>query len=214
MHPHDDTEKWPVARAVLTRVTHASHRVRRHVLATASWARRQPRSRLITAAIVVISIALVTWAVLALLIQLLSSMGNDTSATPPAPPAPPPTPPMWLIELNHIGLWRNLVDSLSTVATQNAPAAGMPPWLLLAIWSGIGVMLLLGTWGKRPRNVICGAYWAAWVAATAYAVWMYTPGGSPAPAALAAGLGLAAGTSVWFLPLIAVFVAISAIPLA
>ena len=211
---HNDTEKWSAVRSVLSRVTLAGHRARRHVLATASWARRQPRSRLITSGIGIISIALATWAVLTLLMQLITGLGGGTSTTPPAPPAPAPAPPMWLTEINHIGLWGNLVDSLLAVATQQAPAAGMPPWLLLAIWAGIGVMLLLGAWGKRPRSVICGAYWAAWVAATAYAIWTHTPGGSPAPAALAAGLGLAAGASVWFLPLIAVFVALSAIPLA
>lgn len=212
MHQPHDTEKIPPFRPVLMWLMQASRRGRRHVLATASWARRQPRARLITTMIGVAVTAVMAWGVLMLLVQLIASLGH--SDAPPTPPAPAPAPPMWLTELNHIGLWNNLAGSLSSVATQHAPAAGMPPTLLLAIWAGLGLMLLLSAWGKRPRSVLCGAYWAAWVAATAWAIWTHTPGGSPAPAALAAGLGLAAGSSVWFLPLIAVFIAISAVPLA
>ncbi len=78
----EDTEKWPAVGSIRTKVAHASQQARRHVLATASWARRQPRSRLVTTAVIIAVTALATWAALALLVSILGYWFGGTEATP------------------------------------------------------------------------------------------------------------------------------------
>ena len=189
----------------------AGRHCRRHAQQAWAWAQAQPRHRWGEIAggmaLGVLVLALLFWA--------LSSVLGGSEPAPPPPPQPPVAhqpPPRWLAEVNHVGLWRGIGHTLAGYAADNAPAVGMPPWLLLSTWAAIGGLLLLASWFATKRFGLATAAWCVWLAATAWVLWTHTPGGSPVPAVLAAALGVTAAVVPLSTPLIAAFVAIGLAP--
>ena len=209
-HPRTSTaSRWHRFR---TGMRTAGHYCRRHAERAWVWAQAQPRHRwgeiAVGTALAVLALALLFW-------TLSSVLGGSE----PAPPPPPPPaagadqpPPRWLAEVNHVGLWHGIGHTLTSYAADNAPAAGMPPWLLLSTWSAIGGLLLLGSWFATKRFGIATAAWCVWLAATAWVLWTHTPGGSPVPAVLTAACGVTAAAVPISTPLLAAFVALGLAP--
>lgn len=194
------------------RAEHLWRRGRRHVLATTSWARRQPRARLLTLALAALAATGAVWLVLQLLLWVLSTLaGGEQAPPPPAVPHHQP-PPHWAVELNRVALWRQLAGTVQHYAAEHAPAAGMPPWLLLALWCGAGAALLLASWFAPTRGRVAAITWAGWVAATAWVVWTQTPGGDPVPAAVTAALGVTAAVVPLAAPVVLAVVVLGLIP--
>lgn len=193
-------------------LTKAGHRGRQQAGRAYRWARSQSRERWLEIAG---ATAMLAFGLL-LLFWVISAVISWFTPAPPPPPAPAPAPhqppPRWLTEVNHVGLWRGIGHTMQTYAAQNAPAAGMPPSILLATWAGMGIFLLLGSWWANKRFGISTLAWCAWVGATAWVLWTHTPGGSPVPAALAAALGVTAAAVPISTPFIAAFVVLGLAP--
>ena len=200
------------SRALQARADSAWRWSRRHVLATASWARRQPRARLITLAVAAVSALLVAWLALEVLVWMLSTLAGGQAAPAPPPAVHHQPPPPWLSELQRAGVWRHIAEAVQAYAAQHSAAAGTPPWLLLAFWGGLGGFLLLGSWLARRRFGLATVAWCGWVAATAWVVWTQTPGADPVPAALAAASGITAGVVPLAAPMVLAVIAVGVVP--
>lgn len=183
---------------------------RRHVLATASWARRQPRARLVTLAVATVAALAAAWLALAALAWMLSTLAGGQA--PPPLPAVHHQPPPWLSELQRAGVWRHSAQAAQAFAAQHSAASGTPPWLLLEFWGGLGGFLLLGSWLARRRFGLATVAWCGWVAASAWVIWTQTPGADPVPAALAAASGITAGVVPLAAPFVLSVIALGVVP--
>lgn len=188
---------------VRTALAHGWHTTRQHLTGTWQWVQDQPRSRVLTllgAGLAVLPAVLSLGWLLSLLTALLGWLFTSSETPPPPAPAPAPpapsTPNPLVIDLTQVSLWGRLWHAVDGYAHQQAAAAGMAPWLLLAIWGAVGLMVLLAAWGWRRSGIGTLAWWG-WLAATAVVVFQHTPGHSPSPAVLVAALGVAISVLPW-----------------
>lgn len=198
---------------VLARVDRVVGWTASHVRETREWMRDQPPARLITLALGALAAVIGAWLLLWLLVSILSAaagalFGADEAAAPAPAPKPPPA---WLAEIQHVGLWDRVFASVSAYADSAGPAAATPGWLLLAIWVGIGVAALLGSWlGTGGRWLVTTLVWWGWLAASAWVIWTSTPAANPVPAVLIVALGVLIAAQPWTVLLVAPLVIIGA----
>lgn len=168
----------------------AYHRTHRNILATASWARRQPWQRLawfvgLTVAAVVVALTL-----LRLLAWALTGLWDLAFVADPPAPETPDAPPQWAVEFGQSPFWPALADNITTYVHQQATATGLPTGILPVAWLVLGGVLLVMAWLPLQHRTPSLIAWWGWLAATCWQLYTLTPGDSPLPALLTAGIGV------------------------